>query len=89
MKRVDIYGKYYKEYEYIIICNLLVDAYLRVRPFTEAEYIVNDISNWLKQIMPKWYKIEYFKKNFTFKQRVFNYLVYKKQFKLTGFGKNK
>lgn len=82
-----LYQQYYDEYEYVIICNLLRESYIRLKGFNEAEYILLEIIDWLKQNMPKWYKNKYYKKRFNFREKIYNYLVYKKKYKWLGFGK--
>lgn len=86
-KNNQIYDKYYQEYEYLIICNLLRDNYIRLRSLKEAEYILNEAMDWIHDNIPKWYQNNYYKQNYSFKQRIYNFLIYKKKYKMLGVGK--
>ncbi len=81
-KRLEELGfPYYPEYEYFIIKNIFREAYFRVKNFDEGKNLMRSLSCWAKKNMPYWYKNKYFQKE-SFKQKLYTYLIYKKQYKL-------
>ena len=84
-KNLEKYGfSYYEEYEYFIIKNIFREAYVRLKPFEEGFLVLDELSNWAKTNIPNWTKNKYFK-NESFKERLFSYLIYKRQYKLLDF----
>ena len=84
-KNLEKYGfSYYEEYEYFIIKNIFREAYVRLKTFEEGFLVLDELSNWAKTNIPNWTKNKYFK-NESFKERLFSYLIYKRQYKLLDF----
>ncbi len=77
-------SKYHDEYEYSLIINLLRDSYIRLKEYKEGKDILKEISKWIKTNIPNWYKNPYLKKE-SYKTRLFNFLVYKRCYKLLDF----
>ena len=74
-------NKYSNEIEYLFIEHLLRNTSLRYIEYEKYDKIENVI-DLITIKYPKWYKNIYFKKYYTFKQKIMCYLIYKKKYKL-------
>lgn len=72
---------YKEEIEYIYIEHLLRNAGIRFINYQKYDKI-NNIINIIKKDFPEWKNNNYFKKNYTIKQKIMSYLIYKKKYKL-------
>ncbi len=88
IKKDSSYDKYYQEFEYSIIDNLLREAYFRLKDIEGSRKLLEDITIFIKDNCPKFMKNKYIKDK-DMKYKIITYLIYKRKYKLLNFIHNR
>lgn len=84
IKKDSSYDKYYQEFEYLIIQNLLRESYFRLKNIDGSSKLMNDITYFVKDNFPKFMINKYVKQQ-SIKYKIITYLIYKRKYKLLEF----